>query len=240
MKGNKQSNIISVISTSPRTGNSTVAINLAYLLKTRGHSVLYISFEHMPTSNFFIEEQQKEKDMSNIIFYIKQGNKCRDITYRIKENILTHSKYKFDYISPPKLYSEYQELNNLELAGFLKKIIEIGNYEYIVLDLDSRIDYFNSEIFIWSDKIFYLINHSKFDLRSKEFRIQFEEYYLKKNKDIQKKLVTIINRYINGMELNVAIPNLYYINEVAGDDLNLITNEIIINYLTIVCKELNM
>ncbi len=123
----QESRIITVFSPVSRVLKTTFAIALGQFLSDRGRT-LYLNME--PYSGFHqIFMQKYESDLSDLLFYRKNGSK--NFSYKLQSMILT--THGLDYVPPAVSPEDLMCTDAADWESFLSEILHVG-YEFLVLD----------------------------------------------------------------------------------------------------------
>ncbi len=150
----KIARIIPVYSASGGTGKTSIALGIGSICSLAGLKVLYLNLEQFQSTKFFFSSNT-DYSMSEIIYYI-----------RVKDNNLMSKLTAMRCQDPSTNLFYYQPANNsLELTELLPgdmelllgRLKESGQYDIIMVDMDSRFDANTLEVFSNSDEIICLI-----------------------------------------------------------------------------------
>lgn len=192
--------IIGLFNPVRRNGQTTFARALAKELGRKKYKVLYINLDEIGVPVDKLRDSEKHVDgkgnISDIIYYLKQDSE--QLPELIKRT--TYQGKKFDFIAPPPIFTELQSVTLPEwilLIDFLKK----GDYQKIILDLDSRVQGF-TDILDKCDRVFIPSvkgreSHEKSDAFYKGLRV------LGKNKLLIKMQTVMIPEFGDDIELSV-------------------------------------
>ncbi len=203
-KGDSRSSepeIIGMYNPVRRNGQTTLARALALGLGKKKYKVLYINLDEIGVPVDKLRDSEKNVEgkgnISDIIYYLKQNS--QQLLELI--NRATHQGKNFDFIAPQPIFTELQSVTLEEwilLVDFLKK----GEYEKIILDLDSKIQGF-TEILDRCDKVLVpQIKGNEDDEKVNCFNRGLR--VLGKNKLLIKMEVITVPRYDDNIELQLA------------------------------------
>lgn len=146
-KNDNASKLISFFSPAGGVGVSTISIAYALKLAKKGFNVLYISLEKFSSYDFFFDVDD-EFTFSDVIKAVK-GNKA-NLSLKI-ESIIKKSSNGVYYIPACKTALDMFNIKYDELTLLIKTIMNMENYDYVVLDCDFQM----------SDEDKFILNNSK-------------------------------------------------------------------------------
>ena len=97
------------------------------------HSVLYMNFEHYAGITELLPDRQT-RDLADLLYFLMAE---KDKFYLRLQTIIQH-KGDLDYIPPVKVGQNLLTVTAVEWLTLLRKISEMGEYEYVVLDLSEN------------------------------------------------------------------------------------------------------
>ena len=98
----------------------------------REHPTLYLSFEHYAGIAELLPDMQT-RDMADLLYFL---NADKD-KFRLRMQTMLKRTGSLDYIPPMKAGQNLLAITGAEWIGLLQKIEELGEYEYVVLDLSE-------------------------------------------------------------------------------------------------------
>ncbi|MGI6731103.1 MAG: hypothetical protein ACOX5F_04280 [Anaerovoracaceae bacterium] len=150
IKASGDTKIFSFYSTQDGVGTSSISLSTAReLARYRDKIVLYLSFEEIPSSNIYIKEHNKDRCLSDFLYYLFE--KKQDNISLSLEGFNLQDEYGVYYFSLGDGINELSTLPKDELAEFFKILLSTKKFDYIFLDLNSRL----------REETFYLLNLSK-------------------------------------------------------------------------------
>ncbi|MFD2612166.1 AAA family ATPase [Paenibacillus gansuensis] len=132
--GNRAAKVISVFSSCGGSGKTTVAVNLAKLLSSGGSSVLYLNLESVTSSDIWLEPEGGE-NFSTIIYYLQ--HEPEQLPAKLRASIRKDPYTGVYCINPHHSVREMQQLSGGQMKQFIDRILELEEYDYIVIDLES-------------------------------------------------------------------------------------------------------
>lgn len=98
----------------------------------REHPTLYLNFEHYAGIAELLPDMQT-LDMADLLYFL---NADKD-KFRLRMQTMLKRKGSLDYIPPMKAGQNLLAITGEEWIGLLQKIEELGEYEYVILDLSE-------------------------------------------------------------------------------------------------------
>lgn len=128
---NHNARFIGIYSPVRRCLQTSYALTMAQLL-AQEHRTLYLNFEHYAGITELLPDMQT-RDIADLLYFLtaKQGK------FRLHMQTITMHKGKLDYIPPMRAGQNLLTVTGTEWLQLLQKIEELGEYEYIILDLSE-------------------------------------------------------------------------------------------------------
>lgn len=161
-----KTSFVGVFSPVGRSFKTSFSMVLGQILAKK-YRVLYLNFESF--SGMSVASSQRDKaDLSDLLYYFK--NLKKDFRRKFAESIQTVNG--LEYISPAFYYLDLSYVTAEEWSEFLKMIKELGEYDYVILDLN---DYLQGifDVFLRKCDIIYTMTGGDSRAASKIF--QYEE-----------------------------------------------------------------
>ena len=114
-----------------RCMQTSFAITMSQLLAME-HPTLYLNFEHYAGLGELLPDMET-LDMAGLLYFL---NAERD-KFRLRMKTMLKHKGGLDYIPPMKSGQNLLSVTAAEWMGLLQKLEELGEYEYVVLDLSE-------------------------------------------------------------------------------------------------------
>lgn len=129
----KNGNTVFVGNYSPvrRCMQTSFALTMSQLL-AQEHRTLYLNFEHYAGMAELLPDMQTF-DLADLLYFL---NAEKD-KFRLRMQTMLHHKGNLDYIPPMKSGQNLLTVTAAEWLGLLQKIEELGEYEYVILDLSE-------------------------------------------------------------------------------------------------------
>lgn len=114
-----------------RCFQTSFALTLGQMLAEK-HRTLYLNFEHYAGITELLPDVQA-RDMADLLYFL---NTEQD-RFRLRMQMLIQKKGRLDYIPPMRSGQNLLTVTSGEWIQLLQKITELGEYEYVILDLSE-------------------------------------------------------------------------------------------------------
>ena len=114
-----------------RSMQTSMALTLSQLL-AKDHATLYLNFEHYAGLPELVPDTQTH-DIADLLFFLESDQE----KFRLRLQTMIKHIGQLDYVPPMKLGQNLLTVTAAEWLGFFQKIEELGEYEYVVLDLSE-------------------------------------------------------------------------------------------------------
>lgn len=114
-----------------RAMQTSMALTLSQLL-AREHSTLYLNFEHYAGLAELATDMQTQ-DLADLLYFMGAEKE----KFRLRMQAMMKHIGNLDYVPPMKSGQNLLTVTVAEWMGLLTKIEELGEYEYVVLDLSE-------------------------------------------------------------------------------------------------------
>lgn len=192
--GNGDCKFVAFASPAGGVGTSVAAAAFAMHCAQTGKKTLYLCLEDFGTAdNFFADAGQFT--MSEIIYALK--SKKANLALKLESSVKRDASGVYFFSAAP-LVLDMLELTSEEILRLMSELGISGGYEYIVLDLDFRMDKKAMEIYGQADKIVMVSDGSAL-ANSKMIRLRQALATLEETKDLDilRKSVLLYNRFAN-------------------------------------------
>ncbi len=152
-----------------RNGQTTFAKSLSSVLHTKSSRVLYLGLEQ------YTRIGDENVNLSDLLYYVKQNQD--NVVTKLEEFTVQGENY--DYVRPMKVGQAVKNITLNEWMTLIRIIQESGNYEVLVIDMDSSLQGY-LEILENCEKVYLPIRE---DVGGEEKLAQFEENLLLLKKD---------------------------------------------------------
>ena len=112
---------------------TSVAMTMSQMLAEE-HRTLYLNFEHYAGITELLPEVQS-RDMADLLYFlnVEQGK------FRLRMQTIVQKKGRLDYVPPMRCGQNLLTVTAAEWMQFIQKLAELGEYEYVILDLSDSI-----------------------------------------------------------------------------------------------------
>lgn len=114
-----------------RSMQTSMALTLSQLL-AKEHATLYLNFEHYAGIAELVPDMQTH-DMADLLYFLNSENE----KFRLRLQAMLRHIGSLDYIPPMKSGQNLLTVTPAEWLKLFQKIEELGEYEYVVLDLSE-------------------------------------------------------------------------------------------------------
>lgn len=107
------------------------ALTAAQLLAKK-HRTIYLNFEYFAGNQELLPDQQT-RDLADLLYFLnsEQGK------FALRLQSIVKQVGRLDYVPPMRVGQNLLGITAKEWIGFLKKMEELGEYEYVVMDLSE-------------------------------------------------------------------------------------------------------
>lgn len=124
----KNKRIIGVYSPVGRCGKTSLALAIGQIL-AKDEKVLFITMDMFSGFSQILDEQWK-RDMSDLLYYYKQGR-----FHGLRLNSIIYYLGDMSWLPPLRYPDDYSQVTAEEMADFLTQILTGSSYETIILDI---------------------------------------------------------------------------------------------------------
>ncbi|MDF2988689.1 MAG: ATPase involved in chromosome partitioning [Eubacterium sp.] len=146
--------VISVYSASGNVGKTSVAIGICSICSLSGLNVFYLNLEQFQSTSLFYSNNT-EYSFSDLIYYAKAQDKnfiSKIAAMRCQEP--GTNVYFFKQADNP---FEINELLPVDISFITNNLKDCGQYDLIVVDMESRFDSCTLEVFQAVDEVLYIL-----------------------------------------------------------------------------------
>lgn len=127
---NKEKRMIGVYSPVGRCGKTSLALAVGQVL-AKEEKVLFITLDTFTGFSGILDEQWK-RDMSDLIYYYKQGR-----FHILRLNAILYYLGDMAWIPPIRFPDDYNQMTSEEMSDLLMQILKEGPYSTVVLDVGN-------------------------------------------------------------------------------------------------------
>ncbi len=114
-----------------RSMQTSFALTMSQML-ARDHATLYLNFEHYAGIGELLPDLQT-LDLADLLYFLNAEQE----KFRLRLQTMLRHVGNLDYIPPMKSGQNLLTVQTAEWIGLLQKIEELGEYEYVILDLSE-------------------------------------------------------------------------------------------------------
>lgn len=150
--------VVCVYSAAGNIGKTTISLGISSLCAGSGLSVFYLNLERCQSTGLILEDNN-EYSFSDVIYYAK----CSDGNFNSKVPSMTSfdNNYNIHYFKSPNNSFEMDELTPDNIKTIINCLKESGQYDLIIVDMDSQFNSNAIEVFNISNEILYIINDTE-------------------------------------------------------------------------------
>lgn len=131
------------------SGKTTIALAAARRLAMQGKTVLYLSFEDIPSDGGYLTQSDTDQGISELLAALE-----KDGSLTLKLQGLVHQKTdRFYYLNHFSSPNDIYELTPDEIQKMIKKISNTGLYDYLMIDTETSLNNNKKMLFECADKI---------------------------------------------------------------------------------------
>ena len=153
-------------------GTSTVSVGIASKLTKEGKKVLYITMEQIASLGVFFDTKSNNYNLSDLLY---AADDEANITEKLLRSVINCDQNKIYYINPVNSTLDFEELNGQNFISIIRAIKDKLDFDYIIMDLGSRLDNLSNIILENCDKAMLLIGQGNLAiLKAEETLKQFD------------------------------------------------------------------
>ncbi len=133
MQTSNGTRFVGIYSPVRRCLQTSFALTMSQMLAAE-YKTLYLNFEHYAGITELLPDMQT-RDMADLLYFLT----AEKAKFRLRMQTMIQHKGELDYIPPMKMGQNLLSVTSVEWQSLLQKISELGEYEYVVLDLSESI-----------------------------------------------------------------------------------------------------
>lgn len=161
VKGKRRTKTVAFYSPVGGSGKTTLALHTAAACVAAGYQTFYLNLEKSDSTSSILG--RTPGNMSEVFLSLKA--KGTDAGVRILESRGEEPHTKFHYISAPDSISEYSEVTTEELDFLIKTLIDLNEYDVLILDFSSEFCQEKVDLLENCDVIFAPVQANEFSIQ---------------------------------------------------------------------------
>lgn len=165
--------VMAVYSPAGGIGKSTAALNLVHQAALQGMNVFYLNLEPFDATGLLLGDRgaKGEEGLSGVLYALKSNpGEAGAVFKRLRRH---HSVLKADYFAGDTPPEEKLALQAEDTAKLLETIADTGDYDLVVVDLDSAFREAHMAVFERSRHILWLMSQDMPSVRKTESALAF-------------------------------------------------------------------
>lgn len=139
------------------TGKTLLSLMLGKVLSKHSQKVFYLSLEQMLSASSYLESSKPKS--SEVFYFLKEApHRLVSKFHKLKD---TDSEIGVDFFPVNINFDEIDSLNTLDIENLIKTITSLNEYDFLIIDLDSRLNEINSEALRLSNDIFWILESNE-------------------------------------------------------------------------------
>ncbi len=190
----KHNIVTSIYSPAGGVGKTTISLALSIVSAKRGLRTLYLSLEHIQTTQLFFD-CSKEKTLSDVILLLRQDNK--KLLQMVESAINIDERYNLlNYFCPTECALDMDTITPQEIKQLINKLRESARYDMIFVDMSSELNHKNISAMRSSDKIVLVVSPEIFSIaKHKSLLEELERLRGDETFHIMNNSLCVMNRY---------------------------------------------
>ncbi len=144
---------VALYSATSNVGKTTVALGISTICSYSGLSVFYLNLEQFQSISLFFSTNI-DYSISDIIYYAKEKDK--NLSSKISTMSCKDTTSNVHYFKEPNNAFEINELLPQDIRFLINAMKECGQYDLIVIDIDSQLNENTISLFEMADEILYV------------------------------------------------------------------------------------
>lgn len=172
-EGSSGANVITIYDSVGGLGKTTLAMELARQMGTRGERVFYLNLELWNVTHLLLDAQRDTGLADTLYLLHTQPEAARDKLCEVKKNSI---KIHADYFAPGLNSEERMVMTPQDARKLIDLVAHSALYDVVIADLDSRLDPLTIEMFERSDAVLWLVGESEATHRKTELASQYASW----------------------------------------------------------------
>ena len=185
--------VISIFSPVGGTGKTTVSVNMSRQLALKGFKVFYLNLELLNTTSLYFRSQGDPPSLQ-ILYYLKA--RPDQLLGKVEALKKFDDASKVDYLDIPPCPDEMMSITKEEIKTLIQALIETGQYDYILIDLDSSLHERNVAAFEESNQIIWLLNNDLQSFHKTSAMLDRLDDVIGTEHNLAEKVIFVMNRFI--------------------------------------------
>ncbi|MCQ6559129.1 AAA family ATPase [Paenibacillus mendelii] len=153
-------------------GKTTLAIQLAQQLGGREERVFYLNLEQWNATSIWFGDEGQD-DFSRMLYTVQaHPNKSQAVLAELRRR---HPVLKLDYMAPSGNAEERLTMKAEQAKQIIAAVADSGQYDVVVVDLDSRMDPIHQAAFEEADVIIWLLSKEPVVIRKTSMALRYGE-----------------------------------------------------------------
>ena len=192
-RGDKETKVVAVYSPVGGAGKTSVSLSASLQCALSGRRVLYVNLEDI-NSTALLFEKDGTKSFSKILYYLKEQSS--NLSLKIEGSRCIDPRFNLHYFSPPQSCADMYELKPADVTNLLQSLRNIGQYDVVFVDMDTRVDGKNMAALTASDEIFLIVTQEILPLaKAKSFINELKVRFQRSEEALHDKITLILNKY---------------------------------------------
>lgn len=193
--GSKRTKLVPVYSAAGGSGKSTLTRGLAAKLGRMGKTTLMLSLECL---NSISPGLSRGNDAFSHILFTAIDNPG-SLPIKVESYKSVDALNDFEFIEPPGCFYEISELQGKDAGVLLDGLVQMGKYDIILVDMESKPDDLTLEVFKRADKIVLIVvGDVCCDWKTNQFLQQISKQESFSNAGFTNKILPVLNKYDGG------------------------------------------
>ncbi len=190
----KNTKIVSVYSPIGGVGKTCISIAMSLACGHLGLDVFYLNLESISSTPIFLD-CNKTENLSHLIYYLRQKNKNFSTKIEGVRCCASASRH-IHYFCPPDSAQEMEDIKVVELKHLISELKELGQYDFVVIDMSSDFNDKNILVLEESDELLLVLTPNRLEsFRIRSLVKEFNILHQKQKVDILEKATVIINKH---------------------------------------------